>query len=104
MRRSILLAVLLACALGAATVTAATYQGRRVDGRWYEGRAVSNSFGAYECQIKFDDDRVLLKVPAAGIQIVAFLEDEMITDAHDITVYDPRRGVYWTLDVFNLGS
>lgn len=94
------LAVTLAGTPGAAAI----YKGRRVDGRWYEGRVISTTFGAYDCQVRFDGNRALIRLPATGLQITGFLEDEVITDAHDITVEDPRRGVYWTLTVFNLGS
>jgi hypothetical protein len=94
----------LAGLLVAGSACAAIYKGRRVDGRWFEGRIVSTSFGAYDCQVKFDGDRATMKLPASGLQIVGFLEEEEIFDPHDITLFDPRRGVYWTLSVHNLGS
>ena len=83
---------------------AATHKGRRVDGRWFEGRIVNTTFGSYDCQVRFDGDRATLKMPSSGVQIVGFLEEEEIFDPRDITLYDPRRGVYWTLSVHNLGS
>ena len=90
--------------LCATTALAATYQGRCVDGHWFEGRATNTTFGSYNCEIRFADDRAMLKITSLGIQIETFLDDEVISDPHDITVYDPRRGVYWTLSVSNLGS
>lgn len=94
----------LAGVLLAGSASAAIYKGRRVDGRWFEGRVVSTTFGAYDCQVRFDGERALIRLPALSMQLEGFLEDEVITDPHDITVEDPRRGVYWTLNVFNLGS
>lgn len=96
--------LLLAAVLVAGAAHAAVYRGRRVDGRWYEGRIVSTTFGAYDCQVRFDGDRALVRLPGSGLQINGFLEDEVITDPHDIAVEDPRRGVWWTLSVHNLGS
>ncbi len=94
------LAVTLAGAPGAAAI----YKGRRVDGRWYEGRVISTTFGAYDCQVRFDGERALVRLHGAGVQINGFLEDEVIEDPRQIDVEDPRRGVWWTLSVFNLGS
>lgn len=88
----------------AAPADAAIYKGRRVDGRWYEGRIVSTTFGAYDCQVRFDGERALVRLHGAGVQINGFLEDELIEDPRQIDVEDPRRGVWWTLSVFNLGS
>lgn len=104
MRNAHIPVLALAGVLLATSGWAAIYKGRRVDGRWFEGRAISTTFGAYDCQVRFDGDRALIRLPAAGTQVVGFLEEETILDPHDITVYDPRRGIYWTLSVFNLGS
>lgn len=104
MTKRLVATITLAAVLCAVTASAAIYRGRRVDGRWYEGRIVSTTFGAYECQVRFDGERALIRLPGSGLQINGFLEDEVITDPHDITVEDPRRGVYWTLSVHNLGS
>lgn len=81
---------------------AATHHGRSVDGRWYEGRAVSTTYGSYSCQIKFNGDRAFIKLTEAGIQIVGILDEESIADPHDIVVNDPRRGVNWTLDCLDM--
>lgn len=104
MRMTAVLGLGLAGVLLAGAASAAIYKGRRVDGRWFEGRVVSTTFGAYDCQVRFDGERALIRLPAVGLQLEGFLEDEVITDPHDITVEDPRRGVYWTLSVSNLGS
>ncbi len=85
-----------------AALSAATFRGRPVDDRWYEGRAVSTTYGAYECRIKFHGDQVYLRL--GGVQIVGVLEDEAISNAHEIIAHDPRRGVDWTIDCFDLGS
>lgn len=81
---------------------AAMYEGRNIDGHWYEGRAVSTTYGAYRCQIKFNGDRAFFKLDGSSIQIVGMLDEEVITDPHDILVRDPKRGVNWTLEVVNL--
>lgn len=96
--------LVLAGVLCAATSFAATYKGRNVDGHWFDGRATNTTFGSYNCQIRFADDRAMVRIPSLGMQIETFLDDEAISDPHDITVYDPRRGVYWTLSVRNMGS
>lgn len=97
-------ALALAGLLVAGASLAATYHGRRVDGHWFNGRILNTTFGSYDCQVKFDGDRATMKLHSSGLQIVGFLEDEEIFDPSDITLYDPRRGVYWTLSVHNLGS
>ncbi len=100
--RSLSVAFLAAALTLPAAPRAATHDGRNVDGRWYEGRAVSTTFGSYACQIKFSGDRALIKLSEAGIQIVGMLDEEGILDPHDIVVNDPKRGVYWTLDCFDM--
>jgi hypothetical protein len=93
---------LLLALLPASPLGAATFRDRNVDDRWYEGRAVSTTYGAYECLIRFHGDQVFLKL--AGIQIVGVLDDEVIGNPHDILAHDPKRGVDWTIDCYNLGS
>jgi hypothetical protein len=85
-----------------ATMSAATFRGRPVDGRWYEGRAVSTTYGAYDCRIQFHGDQVYLRL--GGVQVVGVLDDEVITNPHEIIAHDPRRGVDWTIDCFDLGN
>ena len=97
-------ALALGAVLLAGSSLAATHKGRRVDGHWFEGRVVNTTFGSYDCQVKFDGDRATMKLHSSGLQIVGFLEEEEIFDPTEITLYDPRRGVYWTLRVHNLGS
>lgn len=90
------------CAVGAAG--AATYKGRNVDDHWFQGRVVNNDFGAYDVQVRFREDRAQVKFVQYNFQMEGFLEEEVISDPHRITVYDPLHGVYWTLDVFNFGG
>ena len=97
----VLAAVVLALILPVA-VTAAVYRGRSVDDRWYEGRAVSTTYGAYDCRIRFHGDQVYLRL--GGVQVVGVLDEEVITNAHEIIAHDPRRGVDWTIDCYDLGS
>jgi hypothetical protein len=86
-----------------AALAAATFEGRPIDDIWYEGRAVSTTWGGYRCSMKFHDDRVFMRLVDAGIDVVGVLDDEEILDSHEITVHDPKRGGDWTLDCFNLG-
>ena len=85
-----------------AALGAATFRGRPVDSRWYDGRAVSTTYGAHTCRIRFHGDQVYLRMD--GLQIVGVLDDEVIANAHEIVAHDPRRGVDWVLDCFDLGS
>lgn len=85
-----------------AALSAATFHNRPVDERWYEGRAVSTTYGAYDCRIRFHGDQVFLQL--GGVQIVGVLDEEVIANPHEIVAHDPRRGVDWTIDCFNLGS
>lgn len=86
----------------AASLCAATYKGKPVDRRWYSGKAVSTTYGGYDnVQVKFEGERVYIKV--GGTQIVAFLDEETITDPHEIGCNDPKRGVNWVLSVYDLG-
>ncbi len=97
--RTVLAALLLAL-VAASPAFAASYNGRSVDGRWYEGKAVSTTYGAYDCRIQFHDNEVILDL--SGLQIVGVLEEEVIVDPHEIRANDPKRGVDWTIDCFNL--
>lgn len=90
------------CTLAAGAAPAAMFNGRNVDDKWYEGRCVSTTYGAYRCQIKFNGDRAFFRPEGTSIQIVGIMEDETINDPHEILVNDPKRGVNWTLEVINL--
>lgn len=97
-----ILSAAILCLLLVPPVFGATYKGKGVDSRWYSGKAVSTTYGGYDdVQIKFQGERVYIKV--GGSQIVAFLEDEAISDPHGIECNDPKRGVNWVLTVRNLG-
>lgn len=93
-------AALLLALLGVPPASAATFKGRSVDGHWYEGKAVSTTYGAYDCKLQFHDNEVILDL--GGMQVVGVLEEEAILDPHEIVANDPKRGVDWTIDCFNL--
>lgn len=97
------LAAIAASAIVAASSPAAVYKGRPVDGRWFDGRVVSDDFGAYDCQVRFHADRASVRLINSNLQIEGFLEEEAIGDPHRILLHDPKRGMYWTLDVYNFG-
>ena len=86
-----------------AVLAAATLDGRSIDDTWYDGRAVSTTYGAYHCQLKFHGDRVYIRLVDAGIEVVGVLDDEVIVDTHEIVVHDPKRGGDWTLDAYDIG-
>jgi hypothetical protein len=95
--------IVLGLALASASpLAAATYQGRPVDDVWYQGRCLCYTYGQFDCQIRFHGDRAFIRIPTEGIQVVGVLEDEIILDAHDIVVNDPKRGVNWSLDCLDL--
>ncbi len=101
LRSPLAAALVLACLPGA--LAAATLNGRSVDGRWYDGRAVSTTYGGYHCQMKFHGDRVFIRLSGTGVEVVGVLDDEAIADEHEIVAHDPKRGGDWTLDCYNLG-
>ena len=94
--------VALAALACASTAVAATYQGRNVDGRWFQGRIVNNTFGAYDTWVRFQEDRVFYGQPSGASHFLGTLEQEEISDTHDIRVYDDRRGIWWSLQVYHL--
>jgi len=100
--RSMLFVTLLFALLPAA-LAAATLDGKSVDERWYEGRAVNDDLGGYHCQMKFHGDHVFIRLIEAGLDVVGVLDDEAISDPHEIVVHDPKRGCDWTLDCYDLG-
>jgi hypothetical protein len=85
-----------------AALSAATFKGRPIDDHWFDGHAVNTTYGAYDCRIQFHGDRVFLQM--GGVQVVGILDDEVLTDPHEIIAHDPRRGVDWTVDCYNLGN
>jgi hypothetical protein len=86
----------------AAPLAAATYHGRPVDDVWYQGRCLCYTYGQFDCQIRFHGDRAFIRIPSEGIQVVGVLEDEAISDPHDVPVNDPKRGVNWSLDCLDM--
>jgi len=103
-RTRLWIAALLALACLPGALNAATFNHRSVDGKWYEGKAVSTTYGSYDCQVKFTGDRVQLRLAGSTARVMGALDDEVITDPHEIVVHDQRRGVDWTLDCYNLGT
>ena len=82
--------------------TPATYDGRVIDGHWYNGSAVNHLAGKFDdCRIRFESEKLYVKVPS-GATIVGFMDEEIISDPHEIHVYDPKRSLYWIVDVVDL--
>lgn len=42
-------------------------------------------------------------IKVGATQVVAFLDDEVISDPREIECNDPKRGVNWVLTLYNLG-
>lgn len=104
MSRTIWSVLLLSAGLAAGPIAAdaAMYNGRNIDGKWYDGRCVSTTYGSYRCQVKFNGDRATIRLEGSNVQLIGVLEEEVISDPHDILVNDPRRGVNWTIELHNL--
>jgi len=102
--RSRVVLVAVALALLADAAQSATYKGRQVDGHWFEGRVENDDFGAYDCQVRFSGDRAMIRLLNYNLQLEGFLDEEDIGDPHRVRLHDPKRGMYWTLDVFNFGE
>ncbi len=94
--------VLLALALVPRSADSAMYNGRVIDGPWYSGSIVNHAHGKFvDCRIQFQGDRIRIKLPS-GATVIAFMDEEIIADAHEIPCYDPKRSLHWIVDVDDL--
>ena len=95
---------LLLVALLAAPAWPATFQGRSLDGRRYQGSILNSDYGLIDgVEIKFHDEHAFVYLHGGG-RIVLILEDEEITDPHRIPASDPLRGIVWEISVKDLGG
>lgn len=90
---------LLTALLAAGPALPATYHGKSVDGRRYVASILNNDWGRFDnVEVKFHEDRAYAYLPSGG-RLVLVLQDEEITDPHCIPAQDPRRGMWWEIDV-----
>jgi hypothetical protein len=101
----ILAAMLATLAVGlAATASAATYRGRSVDGRRYQGSVLNYDYGMIDgVEVKFHAEHAFVYLHGGG-RLVLILQDEDITDPHRIPADDPQRGIVWEISLTDLGA
>jgi hypothetical protein len=102
--RSIVLAGagLLVALLAAAGATAATFQGRSVDGRRYQASVLNPDYGLIDgVEVRFQSEHVYVHLHGGG-RLVLILQDEEITDPRRIQADDPQRGTVWEINVKDL--
>ncbi len=103
-RAAIALALIVLLAIPATPAPAATYRGRDIDRRTWHCHASTNDYGIFRnAEVRFDGERAYLLLPS-GPRIVLILEEEIITDPHQVVGYDHKRGLRWELDVLDLGG
>ena len=96
------LALLLAGLAGASR--AATYRGRSVDHRRYQGSVLNSDYGLIDgVEVKFHGEHAFVYLRGGG-RLVLILHDEDITDPHRIPADDPRRGTVWEISVTDLSA
>lgn len=102
--RAVLVLALTTLALAghAPAATPASFEGRVIDGPWYNGTIVNHLAGKFDdCRIQFQSEKVYVKLPG-GATIIGFMDEEVIVDPHEIHCYDPKRSLYWIVDVVDL--
>ena len=95
---------LLAALPAAPPTLAATFQGRSVDGRRYQGSVLNNDYGLIDgVEIRFHSEHAYVYLHGGG-RLVLILQDEDIADPHRIPADDPRRGIVWEINVMDLSG
>jgi len=98
----ILAATSLALLTLASSAIPASFEGKVIDGPWYNGSIVNHLAGKFDdCRIQFQSEKLYVKLPG-GATIVGFMDEEIVIDPHEIHVYDPKRSLYWIVDVVDL--
>lgn len=94
----------LAAVVAATASPAATYRGRSVDDRRYQGSILNYDYGLIDgVEVRFHAEHAFIYLRGGG-RIVLILQDETITDPHRIPADDPQRGVVWEISVMDLGG
>jgi hypothetical protein len=106
-RNARILAVLVASlttALVVASSSAASFRGRSVDERRYQGSVLNYDYGLIDgVEVKFHAEHAYIYLRGGG-RLVLILQDETIADPHRIPADDPLRGVVWEISVTDLGA
>jgi hypothetical protein len=100
---AVVLASVTVC-LAATTSPAASYHGRNVDDRRYQGSVLNYDYGMIDgVEVKFHADHAFVYLRGGG-RLVLILQDENIVDPHRIPADDPQRGIVWEISVTDLGA
>lgn len=93
----------LAIGLVATASPAATYRGRSVDSRRYQGSVLNYDYGLIDdVEVKFHAEHAYVYLHGGG-RLVLILQDEEIGDPHRIPADDPQRGIVWEICLTDLG-
>jgi len=99
---SLAVAGLLAALLAVDDAAAASFQGKNVDGRRYQGSVLNNDDGLIDpVEFSFQSERAYVYLIGGG-KLVLVLQDEDIADPHCIRADDPKRGTVWEINVKDL--
>ena len=95
---------LLVALLAARPARCATFHGKSVDGRRYQGSVLNNDYGLIDgVEIRFQSEHAYVYLHG-GSRLVLILQDEDIADPHRIPADDPRRGIVWEINVKDLSG
>jgi hypothetical protein len=82
--------------------TAATFQGRSVDGKRYQASVLNQDYGLIDgVEVRFQGEHAYVYLRGGG-KLVLILQDEDITDPCRVPADDYRRGVVWEINVKDL--
>jgi hypothetical protein len=93
---------LLAALLVVGETSAATFQGRSVDGRRYQASVLNHDYGIIDgVEVRFQSEHAFVYLRGGG-KLVLILQDEEITDPRCIPADDLQRGIVWEINVKDL--
>jgi hypothetical protein len=93
---------LLAALLAVEEASAATFQGRSVDGRRFQASILNHDYGLIDgVEVCFQSEHAYVYLRGGG-RLVLVLQDEDIADPRCIPADDPRRGIVWEINVKDL--
>ncbi len=82
--------------------SAATFQGRNVDGRRFQASILNYDYGLVDpVEVRFQAEHAYVYLRGGG-RLMLVLQDEDIADPRCIRADDPRRGVVWEIHVKDL--
>jgi hypothetical protein len=102
--RSIVLACagLLSTLLAVEGASAATFQGRNVDDKRYQGSVLNSDYGLIDgVEVRFQSEHAYVYLRGGG-KLVLILQEEDIADPRRIAADDPLRGIIWEISVKDL--